>query len=149
MLKYILSDDAKYAIYTELVNLYDVLDSMVFDREIPHFNPLEVGVKLILDKRVYHRFDTLRYVVINLGYPTVCFGSSYKIYYYNGTDWILANWLMGFFTLELHCIGTFGYWQGSLYLNGTMHGKYLLVKEIILEPNDYRLLLSEEFEVIE
>jgi hypothetical protein len=111
----------------------------------------EVNVKLVSDKRVYGRWDKVRYCLVNEGPTSIEYGLFYYVYYYNGTDWIRAKWLEPGAVLLIAYLLQPGHVQCfELYLNGTKPGKYMLVKEIVAHGiKDGKRKLTLEFEVVE
>jgi hypothetical protein len=111
----------------------------------------KINAKLVSDKKVYGKWEVMRYCLVNEGPTRIYFGLDYYVYYYNETEWTGAKWLgpgivptilLGAEPGQVKCF--------ELNLNGTKPGKYMLVKEISAEGvKDGNKKLTLEFEVIE
>jgi hypothetical protein len=111
----------------------------------------EVKAKLVSDKRIYGRWNVMRYCIVNEGPTRIGFGLDYEVYYYNGTEWTRAEWLGPGIVLLILLVLEPGHVRCfELNLNGTKPGKYMLVKEISAEGvKDGNRKLTLEFEVVE
>jgi hypothetical protein len=138
-----------YIIIIKVINYKEeIVDSTASLIEVPI---QEVKAKLVSDKRVYGRWDVMRYCIVNEGPTRIGFGLDYHVYYYNGTNWIRAEWLGSGAGPDILLIAGPGQVRCfELNLNGTKPGKYMLVKEIYAEGvKDGNRKLTLEFEVVE
>ena len=111
----------------------------------------KVNAKLVSDKKVYGRWEVVKFCLVNEGPTRIEIGLEYYVYYYNGTEWTRAKWLepggvpLALIVLEPGYIKCF-----ELNLNGTKPGKYMVVKEIYAQGvKDGKRKLTLEFEVVE
>ncbi len=111
----------------------------------------EVNAKLVSDKKVYGRWEVMKFCLVNEGPTRIEFGLDYYVYYYNGTEWTRAEWLEpGIIPLILIVLEPGQAECFELNLNGTKPGKYMLVKEIYAQGvKDGKRKLTLEFEVVE
>jgi hypothetical protein len=138
-----------YIIVIKVINYKgEIVDSTASLIDVPI---QEVNAKLVSDKKVYGRWDVMRYCIVNEGPTRIGFGLDYYVYYYNGTNWIRAEWLGSGAGPDILLIAGPGQVRCfELNLNGTKPGKYMLVKEISTEGvKDGNRKLTLEFEVIE
>jgi hypothetical protein len=138
-----------YIIVIKVINYKgEIVDGTTSLIEVPI---QEVNAKLVSDKRVYGRWDKVRYCLVNEGSTRIIFGLDYYVYYYNGTGWTVAEWLGPGIVPDIGLIAGPGQVKCfELYLNGTKPGKYMLVKEISAEGvKDGKRKLTLEFEVAE
>ncbi len=149
--KYVLSNKTNvyYIIVIKVINYKEeVVDLTASLIEVPI---QEVNVKLVSDKKVYGRWDVIRYCLVNEGPTSIEYGLLYYVYYYNGTDWIRAEWLECGPVIAIAYLLQPGQAKCfELCLNGTKPGKYMLVKEISAHGvKDGKRKLTLEFEVVE
>jgi len=141
---YILPDeeDVMYAILVyamENNEVVDILPSLVFV-------PLQkVNVKMLLDKDVYHVGDTLILTLVNEGPTEILFGYPYKLYRWNGTDWVEVVPPDRVFPLVGLILEPGKSWSQKIVLKSLEPGIYKIVKTVEGEGTNIRISLEATF----